>query len=183
MKRILTGASLILALFLNACNLPAVQDPAAIVPMETSVALTVEAQLGSSAGEESAPEIVQPTEPATLEAEFTTVTLDGGTGYIFATGATSTDDRDVWWNAAELVPNTRMLSLGVVSSLSEVDAVALSMMAFDSFEPQLGEAFAIEIDRERDDAVEAYALIRVLAIIDRVITFEYIYPYKGATLP
>ena len=89
----------------------------------------------------------------------------------------------MWWNAIGFVPDTRMGSLGVIESLASIDAIAASTLAFGEFAPALGEAFAIEIEADREEDATGYALIRVLAIKDRVITFEYRYPFDGSVIP
>ena len=121
--------------------------------------------------------------PEQLKTDLPTVTMPGGTGYIFSTQAITSGpevDRDVWWNAAEFVPDKRMVSLGLISSPADVNEISTAEMAFGGFEPQIGEGFAIEI--QRDDQT-SYAIIRVLSIVESAdnvtITFDWVYPFRS----
>lgn len=113
-----------------------------------------------------------------------TVTMDGGTGYLFPSGEiTSGDDadRDIWWNASQFVPATLMGSLGQIDNLSAVNEITTSSLTFGSFVPTAGEAFAVEVSR---DGQVTYGLMRVVNIDSEMnITFEWVYPFAGQVLP
>jgi hypothetical protein len=116
-----------------------------------------------------------------------TVTLMGGSGYIFDGAQTTSGlevDRDIWWNNASVVPShsgssiVTMCSLGQVADLTAVTDLKIETMTSDERFPQTGEAFALEIRRPFDGAPK-YALIRVTSITAggaNGLTFQFVYP-------
>ncbi len=110
-----------------------------------------------------------------------TLTLQAGSGYLFDTAqvVVGSDDRDVWWNRVEFVPGTRMGSLGILDSISQIDQAAGWILEFKGFEPVVGESFLVEATAETE-----FAIIRVLSFGNEgEISFEYVYPFGGAILP
>jgi len=110
-----------------------------------------------------------------------TLTLQGGSGYLFDTAqvVTGSNDRDVWWNAVELVPGSRMTSLGIMDDPSAVSQVSLNTLSRDQDEPAPGEVYVVEVTPDTD-----FAILRVLSFgPDREITLEYLYPFTGAITP
>jgi hypothetical protein len=109
-----------------------------------------------------------------------TVTLVGGSGYIFEGAKTSTDDRDLWWNGVSMIPSTgiastvKMSFLGQTADLAAMTDLKIATMTSEQRFPQAGEAFALEIKRPFD-AQPRYALIRVTSI-SPALALEYFYP-------
>jgi len=124
--------------------------------------------------------------PVVAGSGLPTVTMPGGTGYIFSTGEITSGEgalRDIWWNASQFVPDRimGMASLGIVDDLASVSQISDSTLVFGTFVGNEGEAYAVKVVR---DGATVYALIRVLSFSDDMdVTFEYIYPYTGNVLP
>jgi hypothetical protein len=108
------------------------------------------------------------------------ITLEGGSGYLFQSSSTVTgsNDRDIWWNAVYFVPNSLMMSFGVINSPNDIKEISVSAMKRDQVAPVLGGVYAVEVENSN-----SYAIIRVLSIDSEAkISFEYIYPFGGEIL-
>lgn len=122
-----------------------------------------------------------------IDTDLPTVSMLGGTGYIFSTQQNIAEgDRDIWWNSYGIIPGrqgdnmyARMISLGQIGVPTNVDQISIAGMTDAELEPVPGEGIAIEIDR---DGVIKYAIIRVVSINDRVLTFDWVYPFAGEVL-
>ena len=164
-----------------ACNLP---TSTTVAPDITDI---------PSLPDDSAPEALPTnesieTQPPTseqpfIETELPTFSMSGGSGYIFSTQQSSSEDRDIWWNSSGIVPSAlitvsyvRLESLGQIGSPAEVAQINTQGMISEEFEPVLGEGFAIEIER---DGVFQYAIIRVVSLENRILTFDWVYPFAG----
>ena len=104
------------------------------------------------------------------------VNMKPGTGFIFSSQKTTSGtgvDRDIWWNRRELVPASRMYSLGKISDISDIVQVASGEFKRGAFTPQKGEGYALEIKRK--DTL-SYAILRITSIGDRI-QFEWLYPF------
>jgi len=146
------------------CNLPAAATPAAEPPGPTAMPTDANS--------------LDPTGQA-IESDLPVVTLEGGSGYIFSTQLVSTEDRDIWWNAVQLVPATgvRMASLGIINSPAEVQTITFPGQTEMTLVPAVGEGFGIEIGRGNE---LTYAVIRVVQIdSERAISFDWVYPFEG----
>jgi hypothetical protein len=108
------------------------------------------------------------------------LTLQSGTGYLFGAGevVTGSDQRDVWWNGATLVPGQLIGSLGPVDDLSAVTEIHASVIAERQLEPVPGEAYVMPtVDGQ-------YVLLRILSRGGQAeITVEWLYPFAGQVLP
>ena len=158
-------AFLILPLFIFACNLPLGITASAD---GTAEAKTIQSTLQTVA-----------TNDAVIQTSLPVVVLEGGAGYIFSTGQITKDDRDVWWNAVQFVPDTgcRMVSLGKIGNPAEIQEITFQGEPALVLVPVVGEGFGIEISR--DNRID-YAVIRVVKIdADRSIAFDWVYPYLG----
>jgi hypothetical protein len=163
-----------------ACNLPAAAPPATEPPVSTAMPTDANSLNPTDAispiPTDANPPI--PTEQA-IESDLPFVTLEGGSGYIFSSQLVSTDDRDIWWNAVQLVPGSvdRMVSLGIISTPAEVQEITFPGQTETTLVPAVGEGFGIEISRGNE---LTYAVIRVLQIDgERAITFDWVYPFGG----
>ncbi len=120
-----------------------------------------------------------------IQTNLPTVTMQGGTGYIFPTRQITSGpgaDRDIWWNASQILPDRSksMVSLGLISSPADVTRVSFANTA-DIFVPTLGEGYALKIDR---DGKVSYAIFRIVAMpSERTLTFDYVYPFTGQVTP
>jgi hypothetical protein len=174
---------LVLVLSNAACTLPDVQT-VNTMPLETQIALTVAVEFeNSQPAATSAPAATEAPSNELTSSGYPTIELDGGSGYLFASNTISIDDRDVWWNAIEFVPDTKMSLINNIADLQDVDAINLGMLTYGSYEVHLGDVYAIEIDRDRDGSADAYAVIRVLKVENGNVTFEYRYPFDGGLIP
>jgi len=179
-------ALILLVTAVLACNLPAGPTPVNIQPPQVLPTQNnippVESTQPAAASPEAlvtTPAPAAPPTEAVIQTNLPTVTLDGGTGYIFSTQQTTKDDRDIWWNAAQIVPNTgyRIVSLGVINSPLEVGALTFPNQSPAFLEPVIGEAFGLEITR---DNAKTYAIIRVIKMdSERRIIFDWVYPFNG----
>jgi hypothetical protein len=84
-------------------------------------------------------------------------------------------DRDIWWNRREIVPGTRMYSLGNLSDVRDVRQVASGEFDRRAFEPHAGEGFVVELTRAGSNS---YAILRTIAVRD-ILEVEWLYPYTG----
>lgn len=176
-------ALILLATAVIACNMPAGSTPINIQPPQVLPTQNDMPPVESTQPVAASPEALVTT-PAPAEAviqtNLPTITLDGGTGYIFSTQQTTKDDRDIWWNAVQIVPNTgyRIVSLGVINSPLDVGALTFPNQSPAFLEPVIGEAFGLEINR---DNAKTYAIIRVIKMdSERRVTFDWVYPFNGA---
>jgi len=170
MRSVTVPAILIPALLALACNFPAKVTPAGGMPSPQSP--TPDTAGPALTGE-------APTEDAIPLSGLPVAVLEGGSGYIFSTGQVSKDDRDVWWNAAQLVPDTtcRMISLGPIGNPADILEIAFPAETPGTVEPRVGEGYALEVSCR--SAVE-YAVIKAVKIdADLRITFEWVYPFGG----
>lgn len=120
-----------------------------------------------------------PTE-GVIQSDLPKVTLPGGNGYIFSSQLTSKDDRDIWWNGVQFVPDrtVRMVSLGMIDNPVSVAALSFSGQSPNVLTPVIGEGFGLEIDR---DGQMQYAVIRVMQIdAQAAVTFDWVYPFNGS---
>jgi len=172
-------APTLLVIAIMACNLPSAPTPAVIQPTQELPQPTQSAPIApTEPAPQPAAEIIQATQTV-IQTNLPTMTLEGGTGYIFSTGQTSKDDRDIWWNAVQFVPNTgyRWTSLGIISSPSDVIGLTFTGQSPSVFEPVIGEGYGMEIIRNNETK---YAVIRVINIdSDRKVTFDWVYPFAG----
>jgi hypothetical protein len=117
-----------------------------------------------------------------IQTNFPTVTLDEGSGVIFSSLQITSDDRDVWWNGSEFVPayGYRIVSLGLIDSLADVDGLNISGGSDGALEASIGEGYGIEITRGGETK---YAIIKVVNIdSNNAITFELVYPFSGTVV-
>lgn len=185
---------LTLAAAMLACNLPGAQPSPTSPPKPTLPPSQPTQPPATQPATLQPPKLTlqpQPTQPpATLQppkltlqiqpvkTESALVTLQGGSGYIFSTRVITKDDRDIWWNADELVPDNgyRMISLGKISSLAQVKELVFPAKTPPVLVPSVGEGFGIEIKRSPKTT---YALMRIVKLENQVITFEWLYPFTG----
>ncbi len=138
----------------------------------------------SKAGPEEPASTDLPPEPPVeqdLPGGLHTLTLQAGSGYLFDTAeiVVGSNDRDIWWNRIELVPENRMGSLGILDDISQIDQAAGWILESKPFVPAVGEAFLVEVTAETE-----YAILRVLSFGgEGEISFEYMFPFEGAVLP
>ena len=122
-----------------------------------------------------------PAQPQVSSSGLPAVTLQPGSGYLFATQqiALGPNDRDVWWNGSNLVPDGGLASLGQLNNLASVQQISRARLKSDFLIPMPGEAFVVEVTPGTD-----YALMRVLSIGSQAeISFEWVYPFAGQVLP
>lgn len=162
-----------------ACNIPS-NDPSIPDP-DPTIANEVEPEPS---------EVYQPDVPTEdtldiIETNLPTVTMNGGSGYIFSTQSSTSGqgaDRDIWWNSVEFIMSrsSNIISLGEINSPSEVTQISISETSDNNVRPAIGEGFAIRIVR---DGTVTYAIIRILTVTPfESITFDWIYPYVGQVL-
>ena len=92
------------------------------------------------------------------------LTMEGGTGLIFAPFAISGGDRDVWWNGIEFVPGNgvHMQSLGSFNSASNLPAEPpANTDGGPVFIPAPGELFALAFPDRQQEGYTAHAFIWV----------------------
>jgi len=126
--------------------------------------------------------VTQVATPLPAQSHLPTVTMKGGSGYIFSTGQATVDDRDIWWNALQFVPasGNRMVLLGQIGSPDNIQSVAFPKETPITLTISQGEGYAVEL--KRDGRVE-YAILRVLAIdSEMAVTFDLVYPYLGEVI-
>ncbi len=184
----------VIPIMMLACNLPGgimpVSTPDYVATITAQAALLAQQTMVSSA--QTASPLIVPTEPviqptvaavpsaeAVIQSNLPTVTMDGGTGYVFSSGAMTKDERDIWWNAAQFVPErtVRMVSLGIINSPADINSLTFAGASPAVFEPVIGEGYGIEISSNNK---KKYAVIRVMKIeSDGKITFDWVYPYNG----
>lgn len=93
------------------------------------------------------------------------LTMQPGTGLIFAPFAIGPGDRDIWWNGIEFVPGTpvEMQSLGVFTSAGDLPAeppvAGYGGLPVD--EPSPGELYALRFPDREHEGYTAYAFIWV----------------------
>lgn len=186
----------VIPIIILACNLPGgimpVSTPNYIATITAQAALLAQQTMVSSAQTVSplivpTEAIIQPTIAAAvpptegiIQSNLPTVTMDGGTGYVFSSGAMTKDERDIWWNAAQFVPDrtVRMVSLGIINSPADINSLTFAGTPQAVFEPVIGEGYGIEISNNNE---KKYAVIRVMKIEnDGKITFDWVYPYNGS---
>ncbi|MBK7453022.1 MAG: hypothetical protein IPJ46_04665 [Anaerolineales bacterium] len=181
----------VIPIIILACNLPGglmpVSTPNYIATITAQAALLAQQTMVSSAQTPSplivpTEAIIQPTvaaappAEAVIQSSLPTVTMDGGTGYVFSSQALTKDERDIWWNAAQFVPErkVRMVSLGIINSPADVNSLTFAGASPAVFEPVIGEGYGIEISSNNE---KKYAIIRVMKIeSDGKITFDWVYP-------
>ncbi len=185
----------VIPIIILACNLPGglmpVSTPNYIATITAQAALLAQQTMVSSAQTPSplivpTEAIIQPTvaaappAEAVIQSSLPTVTMDGGTGYVFSSQAMTKDERDIWWNAAQFVPErtVRMVSLGIINSPADVNSLTFAGASPAVFEPVIGEGYGIEISSNNE---KKYGVIRVMKIeSDGKITFDWVYPYNGS---
>lgn len=110
-------------------------------------------------------------------------TMAPGTGFVFESGLTTSgngSDRDIWWNGFQVDPArlrtsaVRMITLGTVADIRNVQDLKTASMTSDPRIPQVGEVFALEI-RRPETAAPQNAVIRFTQISPSL-SFEFIYP-------
>ncbi len=184
----------VIPIIMLACNLPGgiipVSTPDYVATITAQAALLAQQTMVSSA--QTASPLSVPTEQviqstvaavpptvAIIQSNLPTVTMDGGTGYVFSSQAMTKDERDIWWNAAQFVPErtVRMVSLGIINSPADINSLTFAGASPGIFEPVIGEGYGIEISSNGE---KKYAVIRVMKIeSDGKITFDWVYPYNG----
>ena len=184
----------VIPIIILACNLPGgimpVGTPDYVATITAQAALLAQQTMVSSA--QTASPLIVPTEAviqptvaaapppeAVIQSNLPTVTMDGGTGYVFSSQALTKDERDIWWNAAQFVPErkVRMVSLGIINSPADVNSLTFAGAWQAIFEPVIGEGYGVEISSNDE---KKYAVIRVMKIeSDGKITFDWVYPYNG----
>ncbi|MBK8420017.1 hypothetical protein [Candidatus Villigracilis saccharophilus] len=184
----------VIPIIILACNIPGglmpVSTPNYIATITAQAALLAQQTMVSSA--QTASPLIVPTEAviqptvaaapppeAVIQSNLPTVTMDGGTGYVFSSQAMTKDERDIWWNAAQFVPErtVRMVSLGIINSPSDINSLTFAGAWQAIFEPVIGEGYGVEISSNDE---KKYAVIRVMKIeSDGKITFDWVYPYNG----
>ena len=163
-----------------ACNFPTSTDsnpePTQTLPAPNTI---IESPPATEQVDLPPPSSVDPV----IQTDLPTVILEGGTGYIFSIQQITSEDRDIWWNSSEIIPANcityrlcRMVSLGQISSPADVTQIVTDEMSVEIFEPVVGEGFAIEIER---DGIFQYAIFRVISLENRVLTFDWVYPFVG----
>ena len=184
----------VIPIIILACNIPGgimpVSTPDYVATITAQAALLAQQTMVSSA--QTATPLIVPTEAinqptvaavppteAVIQSNLPTVTMDGGTGYVFSSQALTKDERDIWWNAAQFVPErtVRMVSLGIINSPADVNSLTFVGAPQAVFEPVIGEGYGVEISSNNE---KKYAVIRVMKIeSDGKITFDWVYPYHG----
>ena len=176
----LTLSLIILAAAMMACNLPAGPTPTVLQPPTQAILPPVDPVQSATQSVQPPPTAPLPPTEVVIQSNLPTVTMDGGTGYIFSSGQLTHDDRDIWWNALQFVPASgyRMVSLGIINSPADVGSLTFANESPQVFEPVLGEGFGVEITRDNQ---KTYAVIRVLRVDgERRISFDWVYPFNGA---
>lgn len=174
--------------FIMACNLPRptpipTSDPSQGVQATTAPAL--ESTQSVNLAFTAIPTLIPTVEPSPVPTQLPLggeplLVMQPGSGYVFGTALVvhGSDDRDIWWNGLQIVPNFKLAMLGPTIDLSAINQISQSAMVEQLVEPVPGEAYAFPT---LDDQ---YALIRIMAINAQTgLTIEWLYPYAGQVVP